>query len=345
MLCRKFASVDQNLDYWTSLKVVSAAASLYKDLGIATIDVRVLERRPWESPWIPTATAQDARYRREAQQQKSVKFGSSALSASEILFSRPLDLASAFSCICFFESGRFQVQPKNLRNVMAMCSNDLIWVASYLLEDPSNSEGRIGIRVFPSNIGPSGIAFLVPPINPMRRPNSIHGFRDIVHRPFDGHLQNNFRTNSLHLSFTTAESPLGHNFSSIQDNKLHLLETLLSVHEGGDWVADLDILSSFSSRKTATFGPCNKHNIHKRSKNHPEQEISCIDNWAELLEPPEVRFGIVRAWGDWEARLATFSVAVSTVDRVFILPDSICWDCVDDELTRFHKQKKVILIA
>ena len=49
VLYRKFASVDQNLDYWTSLKVVSAAASLYKDLGIATIDVRVLERRLWDS--------------------------------------------------------------------------------------------------------------------------------------------------------------------------------------------------------------------------------------------------------------------------------------------------------
>ena len=65
--------------------------------------------------------------------------------------------------------------------------------------------------------------------------------------PFDGHLQNNFRTTSLHLSFTTAESPLGDNFSGMQDDELYLLETLLSVHEGGDWVADLDILNSFFS--------------------------------------------------------------------------------------------------
>ena len=52
-LYRQFASVDQNLDYWKSLKAVSAAASLYRNLGIATIDVGVLERRLWESPWIP----------------------------------------------------------------------------------------------------------------------------------------------------------------------------------------------------------------------------------------------------------------------------------------------------
>ncbi|KAK0513938.1 hypothetical protein JMJ35_003660 [Cladonia borealis] len=345
-LYRKFSSVDETLDYRKSLRAVSAAASLYKDLGIATIDVRVLERRLWDSPWIPIATSENmARYRLEAQQRTSAKFGSSALNASKILFSRPLNLASAFSCICFSESGRFQVQPKNLRNVMAMCSNDLIWVASYLLEDPSKSEGKIGIRVFPGNIGRSSIAFLLPPMNPMRRPNSIHGFRDIVHRPFDGHLQNNFRTTSLHLSFTTAESPLGDNFSGMQDDELYLLETLLSVHEGGDWVADLDILGSFSSRKYARFGPCDKQNIHTRSKNHPEKEISCVDNWAELLEPPEVCSGIVRASGDWEARLATFSVAVSTVDRVFVLPDSICWDCIDDELASFDKHKKAILIA
>ena len=125
-LYRQFSSVDQTLDYWKSLKAASAAASLYKGLWIATIDIRVLERKFQDSPWIPTATSKDARYRREAQQLKPAKYGRSALSASEILYSRPLDLASAFSCICFFESGRFQVQPKNLRKVMAMCSNDLI---------------------------------------------------------------------------------------------------------------------------------------------------------------------------------------------------------------------------
>ena len=150
----------------------------------------------------------------------------------------------------------------------------------------------------------------------MRRPNSIHGFRDIVHRPFDGHLQNNFRTTSLHLSFTTAESPLGDNFSGMQDNELYLLETLLSIHEGGDWVADLDILSSFSSRNYATLAPCKEQEGTTRWKTHPEQGISCIDNWADFLEPPEACFGIVRACGDWEARLATFSVAVSTGCRL-----------------------------
>ena len=139
-LYRQFASVDQNLDYWKSLKAVSAAASLYRNLGIATIDVGVLERRLWESPWIP-----NVRSRFKAEHQKSAKFGSSALSASEIRFSHPLDLPSAFSCICFFESGRFHVQPMNLRNVMGMCSNDLIWVAFYLLDDPLNSESLSGL--------------------------------------------------------------------------------------------------------------------------------------------------------------------------------------------------------
>lgn len=171
------------------------------------------------------------------------------------------------------------------------------------------------------------------------------GFETSFTDLLDGHLQNNFRTTSLHLSFTTAESPLGDNFSGMQDDELYLLETLLSVHEGGDWVADLDILGSFSSRKYARFGPCDKQNIHTRSKNHPEKVISCVDNWAELLDPPEVCSGIVRASGDWEARLATFSVAVSTVDSVFVLPDSICWDCIDDELANHNKKKKVILIA
>lgn len=340
-LHRGFASADRTVQYWRSLKAVSSAATLYRTLRIATIDVRILECNIWKSPWIGTS---EHRVRLKAKQTKFAMPDSAASTTLELLMPYPLDLKGAFSCICLFESGRFQIQPKSLRNVMAMCSNDLIWVASCLLNDPWRGctlDEHPLIRVFPGNIGRSGIAFLVAPTEPMRRPRSIHDFRDIIHRPFEGHLQNNFRTTSLHLSFTTAESPLGDNFSGMKDDETYLLETLLSVHEGAEWVADLDILSSLS-REYTTLGLCNGHS---ESQIGPKLEACCIDNWTELLEPPETRLGIVRACSDWQARLATFTIAVSTGNKVVVLPSSICWDCVNGTLSSKYLDQKIILIA
>ena len=228
---------------------------------------------------------------------------------------------------------------------MAMSSNDLIWVASCLLNDPLRGcvlNKHPLIRAFPGNIGRSGIAFLVAPQEPMQKSSSIHGFRDIIHRPFEGHLQNNFRTTSYHLSFTTAESPLGDNFSGMKDHEIYLLETLLSVHKGGEWVADLDVLNSFSSREYTTLEPCEEHT---ESQIGAKLEASCIDNWTELLKPPEARLSTVRACGDWQARLATFTIAVSTGNKVVALPSSICWNCVERTLSSQKLEQKIILIA
>ena len=338
-LYRSFASVDKTHGYWRSLRGVSGAALLYKNFKIATIDVRVLERRFWEAPWISVST-------KALPQKDDGNLDIATSTDLAILTSCQMDLKAAFSCICFFESGRFQIQPTNLQNVMALCSNDLIWVASCLLDDPLSGcslEKCSQVRVFPGNIGRSGIAFLVAPVEPMRRSSTIHDFREIVHRPFEGHLQNNFRTTSLHLSFTTAESPIGDGFSGMRDEEIYLLETLLSVHEGGEWVADLDVLKSFSNRDNYTVSVlCEEH---PNSQMDTELEASCIDNWTELLEPPEARFGIVRACGDWQARLATFTLAVSTGNHVVILPNSICWDCVKETLSSRFQDNKILLIA
>lgn len=354
-LHRGFASADQTRQYWRSLKAVSSAAALYRTLMIATIDVRILECNIWKSPWIGDAIRAEQRmaeHRSIAAKQRSrrnqTEFAmpdSAASTSLQLLMPYPLDLKSAFSCICLFESGRFQIQPQSLRNVMAMCSNDLIWVASCLLNDPLRGcmlDEHPLIKAFPGNIGRSGIAFLVAPMEPMRRPSSIHDFRDIVHRPFEGHLQNNFRTTSLHLSFTTAKSPLGENFSGMKDDEIYLLETLLSVHDGAEWVADLDVLNSFLSREYTTLGLCEEH---KESQIGPKLEACCIDNWTELLEPPETRLGIVRACSDWQARLATFTIAVSTGNNVVVLPSSICWDCVDGTISSQNVDQKIIFIA
>lgn len=334
-------SAYETSNYWKSLRAISYAGHLYRGLKIATIDVRVLEHALWKSPWLPKMNMVWERMNRD----KLPMPGEVDLMFANLWVPQPTDLSKVFSCICFFDSGRFQIPPKNLSNVMAMCSNDLIWVASSLLNDPSSEyllNERSQIRVFPGNIGRSGIAFMVPPADPMKRPRNIHSFRDIVHRPFEGHLQNNFGTTSLHLSFTTAEIPLTDKFSGLKDDELYLLETLLSVHEGGRWVADLDVQGSLSSpRYRRLLGKCE----HSENSIAITQAVSCIDSWAELLEPPETQFSIVRACGDWQARLATFSVAVSAEKDIIILPDTLCWQCTFNKILDHKLRRKIILIA
>ncbi|KAL8723732.1 MAG: hypothetical protein Q9225_000027 [Loekoesia sp. 1 TL-2023] len=345
VLARELSSTSETPQYRQSLEAISYAASLYRSLKIATIDVRVLEHEIWKSPWIPDMKKEKNWEPVDHMEPNVLKERYSA--SVNLLPPNPTDLSKVFSCICFFDSGRFQIPPKNLTNVMAMCSNDLIWVASCLLNDPSSEyllDEQSQIRVIPGNIGRSGIAFLVPPVDPMRRPRDIHSFRDIVHRPFEGYLQNNFRTTSLHLSFTSAEVPLTDDFSGLKDDELYLLETLLSAHEGGKWVADLDVQNSFKRYGYRRLvGICKQH---VESSTEVTEAVSCVDNWAELLEPPETRLSIIRACGDWQARLATFSVAVSTERDVIILPSTFCWQCIKDNMSSLHNLKsKIVLIA
>ncbi|MCJ1384437.1 hypothetical protein MMC17_007553 [Xylographa soralifera] len=347
-LTKELASADYTNNYWKSLKAVSSAASLYTKLKTATIDVRVLEHQLWESPWLVSSKAKQTTLYLMHQRRRQTEITN--LTDLEVLKPYRLDLKAAFSCICFFESGRFQIQPENLQNVMAMCSNDLLWVAACLVDDPASScleNEQSQIRVFPGNIGRSGIAFLVPPVDPMTRPSRIQDFRDIHHRPFEGHLQNYFQTTSLHLSFTTAESPLGDHFSGMKDNETYLLETLLSVHEAGEWVADLDLLKSFASDKYITQPLC-EATEHTESYLTAKLEASCIDNWAELLDPPETRLGIVRACGSWQARLATFTIAVAlgrSPKSVIVLSNNVCWDCLRASFSSLGPAEKVVIIA
>ena len=255
-----------------------------------------------------------------------------------------LDLGRAFSCICFFESGRFKVHANSLINVMAMCSTHLIWVASRLVEDPVADCESNSITVFPGNIGRSGIALLIPPASPMIKPSNFSDFRDVIHRPFEGQLHNNFRSTSLHLSFTTAESALGQDFSGMKDDELFFLETLLSVHDAGEWIADLDVLKSFSTPYCKMLKLCEQH----PEPHIGDLEVSCIDNWNELLVPPETGLGIVRACGDWQARLAAFTIGRSLGNMIFLSSDNICWSCLREQTALSQEvdhEKNIIVIA
>ena len=329
----------------TSLEAVSIAATIYRCRSDATIDVRALQQDLSRMHWMD--------------QTRNSPF-------YDIFFPATLDLASTFSCICFFESGRFDIEVSALQRVIALSAGDTIWVASPLLKDPYSTlleiDGRLNITektspkslcatvvAFTGNVGRPGISFLVPPVEPMIRERSIHDFRRIAHDFFDGNLGNDFHGTSLHLSFTSAKSSISGFFEGLKDTELEVLETALSVYERGEWVADLDVLKSITKASMPRILPCpdcrrrrNGEMPRKGLIGENKPGVTAITNWTELLDPPETTYSIVKATGNWEARLAATVIAVASGYHVCVLPDIWCWGCPDYHL---YINTKWILIA
>ena len=318
-----------------SLKAVSTAATIYRSRSNATIDVRVLQQDLSTMHWMAQSRASPLH---------------------DLLTPATLDLPSTFSCICFFESGRFDIEVSALHRVMAMSAGDNIWVASPLINDPystlSELDGRqkltekpyseavcATVVAFTGNVGRPGTSFLVPPVEPMIRPRSIHDFRRICHEPFDGNLGDDFHGISLHLSFTSAKSNISGHFEGLKDCELEVVETALSVYERDKWVADLDVLNSITNDLLPQIFPCSECQQQRNRKTDKKgllgenkPGVTAIANWTELLDPPETTYSIVKASGNWEARLAASVIAVASGYHGSVLPDTWCWTCVGNSI-------------
>ncbi|KAL9034082.1 MAG: hypothetical protein Q9180_005601, partial [Flavoplaca navasiana] len=157
------------------------------------------------------------------------------LPSEDVLHGTPLALwpyvltkSQTFACLAMFESGQHDIDPRLLKDVMAMSSGDSIYVSAALLTDPYDEIPPGDIRGFMGNIGRPGITFLVPPRDPLIKKVSIDEWPLIERHEFDGCLSDHFQNTSLHLSFTTAETPLNIGFSGGQDLEACILETLFS---------------------------------------------------------------------------------------------------------------------
>lgn len=65
-----------------------------------------------------------------------------------------------------------------------------------------------------------------------------------------------FTDTSLHLSFTEYELPVDTGTHGGRDHSAYYLESLVSVCDGQDWIADLDVLSMFRNDKVHRLPRC-----------------------------------------------------------------------------------------
>ena len=296
-----------------SLKSLADASSMYRQLPGATVSITVIN--------VPM------------------------YSVSRLMRELKTSLPAKFACIAMFETGSNDVDEKQLSSTMALSSGNSIYVANALLQDPlkPNLYGLQGITRIVGNIDRPGVVMLAPPQAPLIRPDDPESWRVINHINFDGSLENSFPETSLHLSFTEYEVPLSVPIGA-KDADVSIVETLISTHDRQSWVADLDIIASLRSEELfRRLSPprCKHENDRPRPLLEipvtqigriSGKELVSVNSWEELLDPPAglgvSSIGVVRAFDNWHARVATMSVSVQKGLRTVVLPtEPLCTVC------------------
>lgn len=313
-----------------SLRSLAVAKRIYGDLDGATVSASIIERGISDAKW-----------------------GSAGRASL-------LNRSIVFSCIAMMETGEVNLEARNLGHVIALSAGSSLFVLSKILTDPFVEKPDYSVTRIIGNVGRAGISLLVPPAaGPLTRPLSS-SIRAVDYAEYDGSHTNKFGGTSLHLSFTTHEFPVDYGSSGIIDHQVFFVESVVSVHDGGKWVADLDVFKILAKDDIARIRvprrkdgqPC-CHTSETVTKTL--QRFVAIDTWEEILdEAPGM--GLVRSHKNWAARFAASVIlsqgctsdssdeddasenedTPSTPRKFAVLEsrDDVCWVCTYNRLRR-----------
>jgi len=245
-----------------------------------------------------------------------------------------LSRQATFSCIAFFESGGFNIDPIYLGNVIAISSGNSIFVAAPLLCDPAIEPASHSVQRIIGNVGRSGMAFLYPPESPKIKEWDMGFYQVVRHEEFDGRLDDCFQSTTLHLSFSGYELPIDVGIHGGRFVEAFFLEAVVSVHDRGEWVADLDVLSTFDNQLfySLTDQPAC---LEQAPIPMPDFSVVTIDSWKELIDRP-TQVAVLRAHGNWLARLAAASLSVKLGIPTVVFGESCCWSCGEKMLKQIE---------
>ncbi|CAG9985660.1 unnamed protein product [Clonostachys byssicola] len=239
-----------------------------------------------------------------------------------------LSRAQVFSCIAMFETRNINLDPRSLERVMAISTGNSLYVAMPLITDPFDCPGPSEVKHVVGNIGRPGISLMIPPVVPMVRKVDESQWVMINHTDFDGYLSDAFQHTSLHLSFTRYELPVmsEHGY---QGAEASFIETIVSIFDRKEWVADLDVLSALNHPILERVGAHDITCIHKCPLKQPTSCLTSIDSWHEFLDQPENPC-VIRSTQNWIGRLSTAALSVQQGARTVILKnaDQVCWECL-----------------
>jgi hypothetical protein len=315
-----------------SLLALGRIIDHYKgQLSHLTISMNIIKKSPWSWTWAESVVKDIPVQEMMATSQARVGH------FTKSIYPCPLSRQQVFASVLQFESGIVSVDIEEMDSVMAISTGNSLFIAQRILNDPIPPDGLPSCAVAHviGNVGKPGLALLFAPEEPWIREHDVEKWQVVNHHPFDGSSGTGmFEGSSLHMSFTGWEGPLRvRGPSASRGMEAYNLETRISMYDGADWVADLNILNSLKeSPNLGTLG------IHSESCGHHHSVQFCgvqfvsIDCWEELLSPAEMPM-VLRSGSSWMARLTGVSIAHSKGFKCFLLPTYkvFCWTCVVEQ--------------
>lgn len=186
------------------------------------MSLKVLSRPFHVARWIPTHSKRDypvAAYNLYA---NSWDDGSSSSILTLML------RENTFTCIAMLETGELNIWLSELNSVLALCSDNSIFVAGVLLSDPFTRIQGTDVRHIVGNIGNAGMTMMISPDKPKIRPRK-EGYNIVQHAEYDFKREDSFKGTSLHLSFTEWKQALSTGTMGVIDREVHFLESVVSL--------------------------------------------------------------------------------------------------------------------
>ncbi|KAK6351298.1 hypothetical protein TWF718_004463 [Orbilia javanica] len=260
----------------------------------------------------------------------------------DVFISKELEQSAAFEWIHYLESKGQRIKDTSI-SLMAISSEDSLFVASQFLQDPLSSiHNPPTIVRLPGNIGRSGVILLVTP-GSQRHPS--HEDLLLEDAPFDGQLLDCFRDTTLHLTLTGYELPLKleGGKSGTRHHETWVFEAATSVHAAGKWIGDINPLlvpdfhmhqpSSWVTDCIACEGKNNSYEPATQIQGDINENITSIDCWGEYFHRPS-NATVFRAKNNWAARLAAFCLAEKVNAPIIPINPQTC-KCRVEQLLRY----------
>ncbi|KAF2180660.1 hypothetical protein K469DRAFT_639715 [Zopfia rhizophila CBS 207.26] len=286
--------------YYQSLAILGRVSELYESLQGALVNLSVL--------WIPLHT---------------VRWIPKYLD--------PLSLPEAFACIAMFATGHHKLEPRTFSEVIGLSYGNTLYMLEVLLNDPwtcfNSSELKDKLCCLVGNVGKPGLSLLLSVREPMQKEPDLESWNLINHNNFDGKLEDNFRGTALQLSLTGYTQPIDTYEHGTRDKDAFYVETVISIHDHGKWVGDIDILPMYRQGKNLSLDCKCNHTEDERNDFSQLGRLRSVDGWHEFLDPP-LDACIIRAHNNWIARLAISAAGSARGYKILIASSHVCWTCV-----------------
>ena len=300
------------IDVCNGLKALSVLALIYKKLRGSGISLQLANHRINDWKWSQSIYS---------------TYGSQSILEPIPSCSRE----EAFACIAACDSGSVDLSPESVSAVMAISSGNSLYVAESLLRDPCEGGVRVPVERFTGNVGRAGMVLMIAPQKPRVTRLDESTWHLINHSEFDGSHDDMFQQLTLHLSISDWQQSIGASSVGNRDTEACFVNGFVGLHNNGTWVADLDILGMMFGKEECIrlpSVPCLCPTLGSEwTKQAPfPWALSCIDRWEELIECPPGA-SIIRARGNWQARLALAALSVQLGHTTYIISAEHCWKC------------------